>query len=143
MSNFNHTNQNIPNVFFDPNINTLLNIYGRVMLLKLYVDDENDIELKNMYINASHNHNKKIFNNKQKIPPFWWDFKEYVFFTYYFLVLITSSMIPYATASSADNQKSRVESFSTTSAGLPQNSPKSSNKILLTFSHSWKLIRAS
>ena len=67
MSNFNHTNQNIPNVFFDPNINTLLNIYGRVMLLKLYVDDENDIELKNMYINASHNHNKKIFNNPQYV----------------------------------------------------------------------------
>ncbi len=52
-------------------------------------------------------------------------------------------MIPYATASSALNQKSRVASFSTTSAGFPQKSPKSSNKILLTFSHSTKLILAS
>jgi len=70
MSNFTNMNQNFfnfPSVFFDPNINTLLNIYGRVMLLKLYVDDENDLELKNMYINASHKHNKKIFNNPQYI----------------------------------------------------------------------------
>lgn len=67
MSNFTNMNLNFPSVFFDQNINTLLNIYGRVMLLKLYVDDENDLELKNMYINASHKHNKKIFNNPQFI----------------------------------------------------------------------------
>jgi len=67
MSNFNNMNQNISNVFSDPNINNILNIYGRVMLLKLYVDDENDVELKNMYVNASHAHNNKIFNNSHYI----------------------------------------------------------------------------
>ena len=65
MSNFN-INQHAKNVFFDPNIKNLLNIYDRIMLLKLYVDDD-DVELKNMYINASQNHNTKIFNNPQYI----------------------------------------------------------------------------
>jgi hypothetical protein len=62
MSNF--TNNLILN---NSNLNNLLNIYDRIMLLKLYVDDENDIELKNMYLNAANSHNNKIFNNPHYI----------------------------------------------------------------------------
>jgi len=43
----------------------LLNIYERVMLLKIFVDGDN--ELKNQYETASINHNKKIINNNQYI----------------------------------------------------------------------------
>lgn len=39
----------------------LLTIYDRVMLLKVFVD--NDTELYNKYCEAAHNHNNKIMNN--------------------------------------------------------------------------------
>jgi len=45
----------------------LLSIYDRVMILKLYVDDDTDNELKNVYINAIDNHNNKLINNPQYI----------------------------------------------------------------------------
>ena len=43
----------------------LLNQYDRFMLLNIFVDDDN--ELKNVYINAAHAHNKKILNNIQNV----------------------------------------------------------------------------
>lgn len=43
----------------------LLNIYDKVMLLKIFVDGDN--ELKKQYENASTNHNQKIINNPQYI----------------------------------------------------------------------------
>jgi dUTP pyrophosphatase len=49
----------------EPNINNLLNIYDRVMLLKLYVDD--DYELKNMYLSATRNHNQKLVSTPEFI----------------------------------------------------------------------------
>lgn len=42
--------------------NTLLNNYGRYMSMKIFIDDE-DIDLKNTYINAINAHNTKILNN--------------------------------------------------------------------------------
>ena len=48
-------------------LNHLLNIYERVMHLKLYVDSD-DNQLKNMYYMAADNHNKKLQNtNSYKI----------------------------------------------------------------------------
>lgn len=41
---------------------TLLDIYGRYMHLKVFVDDE-DLELKNAYVTAANLHNNKIKNN--------------------------------------------------------------------------------
>jgi dUTP pyrophosphatase len=41
---------------------TLLNIYGRYMHLKIFVDD-NDLNLKTAYVNAANLHNNKIANN--------------------------------------------------------------------------------
>ena len=57
-------------LFFNNNLlNDLLNIYDRVMLLKVFVDgdvdgdvDDNN-ELQNKYYEAAHNHNNKIMNN--------------------------------------------------------------------------------
>jgi hypothetical protein len=49
----------------DPLINNLLNIYDRVMLLKLYVD--NDYELKNMYIESAEKHNQRLTSNPEFI----------------------------------------------------------------------------
>ena len=51
--------------FFNNNLlNDLLNIYDRVMLLKVFVDSEDDDnELQNKYYEAAHNHNNKIMNN--------------------------------------------------------------------------------
>ena len=40
--------------------NTLLNIYGRYMHLKLFIDND-DEQFKNTYLNAIDKHNKKIF----------------------------------------------------------------------------------
>jgi hypothetical protein len=52
--------------FFNNNLlNNLLNIYDRVMLLKVFVDSDN--ELQNKYYEASHNHNNKIMNNPHMI----------------------------------------------------------------------------
>jgi len=45
---------------------TLLNIYDRVMVLKLYVD-LNDINLVNRYREAANNHNNKLCNNPNHI----------------------------------------------------------------------------
>ena len=47
-------------------MNTLLNIYDRVMVLKLYVD-VNDINLIDRYREAVNNHNNKLFNNPHHI----------------------------------------------------------------------------
>ena len=48
--------------------NNLLNVYGKFMNLKIYVPvrTEEDMELKNQYINAAANHNNKIFNPDNK-----------------------------------------------------------------------------
>jgi hypothetical protein len=59
MSNFLNNNLNA-------HFNTLLNMYDKVMLLKLYVDDNNE-ELKNMYIQAANKHNNKIINKPNYI----------------------------------------------------------------------------
>lgn len=64
MSNF--TNNNLNNLnnlnnYWGNNLNQLLAIYDKVMLLKLFVDS-NDQELLNLYINAAHHHNNKIVN---------------------------------------------------------------------------------
>jgi hypothetical protein len=47
-------------------INSLLNIYERVMHLKVFVDSD-DNQLKNMYYMAADNHNKKLLNNPSHI----------------------------------------------------------------------------
>jgi dUTPase len=47
-------------------MNTLLNIYDRVMVLRLYVD-VNDINLIDRYREAANEHNNKLFNNPQHI----------------------------------------------------------------------------
>lgn len=47
-------------------INTLLNIYDRVMVLKLYVD-VNDMNLIDRYREAANNHNNNLFNNPHHI----------------------------------------------------------------------------
>jgi dUTPase len=47
-------------------INSLLNIYERVMHLKLFVDTD-DNQLKNMYYMSADNHNNKILNNPSHI----------------------------------------------------------------------------
>lgn len=47
-------------------MNTLLNMYDRVMVLKLYVD-VNDINLIDRYREAAMNHNNRLFNNPQYI----------------------------------------------------------------------------
>ena len=47
-------------------MNTLLNIYDRVMVLKLYVD-VNDINLIDRYREAANNHNNNLFNNPHHI----------------------------------------------------------------------------
>jgi dUTPase len=49
----------------DHNLKNLLNIYDRVMILKLYVDNDN--ELKNLYLAAAENHNKKMILNPEFI----------------------------------------------------------------------------
>ena len=53
--------------FFNNNLlNDLLNIYDRVMLLKIFVDSEDsDNELQNKYYQAAHNHNNKIITKGQ------------------------------------------------------------------------------
>jgi len=45
---------------------TLLNIYGKYMHLKLFVDND-DVDLNNAYINAAILHNNKITNNPSMI----------------------------------------------------------------------------
>ena len=45
-------------------MNTLLNIYDRVMVLRLYVDI-NDINLIDRYREAANIHNNKLYNNPQ------------------------------------------------------------------------------
>jgi dUTPase len=47
-------------------MNTLLNIYDRVMVLRLYVD-VNDINLIDRYRAAANEHNNKLFNNPHHI----------------------------------------------------------------------------
>jgi len=55
--------------FFNNNLlnnllNDLFNIYDKVMLLKVFVDSEDDDnELRNKYYEAAYNHNNKIINN--------------------------------------------------------------------------------
>ena len=59
MSNFiNNMSQTI--------MNTLLNIYDRVMVLKLYVD-VNDTNLIDRYRDAANNHNNNLLNNPHYI----------------------------------------------------------------------------
>ena len=58
MSNFDITNEYI--------VNTLLNIYDKAMVLKLYVDS-NDENLKHKYLEAAHSHNNKLLNNLEHI----------------------------------------------------------------------------
>jgi hypothetical protein len=53
--------------FLDNNLlPDLLNIYDRVMLLKVFVDDS-DLELQNKYLQAANTHNNKIMNNQHII----------------------------------------------------------------------------
>jgi len=47
-------------------VNALLNIYDRVMVLRLYVD-VNDINLVDRYREAANEHNNKLFNNPYHI----------------------------------------------------------------------------
>jgi dUTPase len=47
-------------------MNTLLNIYDRVMVLRLYVD-VNDINLIDRYREAANEHNNRLFNNPHHI----------------------------------------------------------------------------
>jgi len=47
--------------------NKLFNIYDRFMLLKLYIDTDDDNELINKYYKAALDHNTKIHNNLQFI----------------------------------------------------------------------------
>jgi len=48
---------------FDSNLQqSLLNIYGNYMHLKIYVDS-NDITLRNIYIDAVHRHNNRLYGN--------------------------------------------------------------------------------
>ena len=47
------THINNPLLTSNPLLSNLLNIYDKVMILKIYVD--NDCELKNMYLNAEKN----------------------------------------------------------------------------------------
>jgi dUTPase len=49
------------------NVNILLhNHYDKIMVLKLFVDSD-DENLKNTYLNAAHTHNNKIIQNQQHI----------------------------------------------------------------------------
>ena len=56
---------------FSPEENNLLNIYGRFMRLKLFVDNtgnnNNNDELINEYVKAVNKHNNKIINNSTMI----------------------------------------------------------------------------
>lgn len=55
---------------FNANENTLLNIYGKFMRLKLFVDHSNNNssdQLVNEYMNAINKHNNKIINNSNMI----------------------------------------------------------------------------
>ena len=52
---------NVQTSFLNTQLN-LLNIYGRYMHLKIFVDD-NDVDLKNIYLTAANLHNNKIANN--------------------------------------------------------------------------------
>ena len=55
---------------FNANENTLLNIYGKFMRLKLFVDHSNNNssdQLVNEYMNAINKHNNKIINNLNMI----------------------------------------------------------------------------
>ena len=47
------------------NVRNLLNIYDKVMLLKIFVDGPN--ELKEKYINAAISHNEKVTRNKDMV----------------------------------------------------------------------------
>ena len=47
-------------------LNQLLTIYERAMVLKLFVDSE-DNELRNKYVAAANNHNNKLLNNQSHI----------------------------------------------------------------------------
>jgi len=47
-------------------LNTLLNVYDKAMVLKLYVDS-NDENLKHKYVEARNTHNNKLMNNLQHI----------------------------------------------------------------------------
>jgi dUTPase len=58
MSQYTNTNINI--------INNLLNTYDKVMLLKIYIDN-NDIKLHDIYIEAAYNHNKKLLVDSRHI----------------------------------------------------------------------------
>jgi len=58
MSQYTNTNYNI--------INNLLNTYEKVMLLKIYIDN-NDIKLHDIYIEAAYNHNKKLLSDSTHI----------------------------------------------------------------------------
>jgi len=44
----------------------ILNIYDKVMVLKIFIDD-NNYELKKMYLAAANNHNNKILDNSNMI----------------------------------------------------------------------------
>ena len=64
MSNFSNPieiQSNFINNYFGPYLPNLLNIYDKVMWLKLYVDGDED--LKNLYLSAADKHNKNIINN--------------------------------------------------------------------------------
>ena len=54
------------NSSFDNIITNLLNNYERIMMLKLFVDSD-DENLKYTYINAANNHNNKIMQDPEHI----------------------------------------------------------------------------
>ena len=47
-------------------LNQVLNVYERAMVLKLFVDSEDD-DLKNKYVSAADSHNNKLLNNPSHI----------------------------------------------------------------------------
>jgi len=66
MSNQPTVNDDINNLLNIYNRNGLFNIYDKVMVLKLFVDS-NDNDLKNKYLNNAYAHNNKIINNPTSI----------------------------------------------------------------------------
>ena len=65
MSEYLNNNININNFTYDI-VNNLLNIYDKVMVLKIYVD-ANDEGLRDEYIDAAMKHNLRLINYQTQI----------------------------------------------------------------------------
>ena len=64
MAQFLNNNSNTPN--FINTVNNLLNTYEKVMVLKVFVDS-NDENLKHTYVNAANTHNNKVIHLQEHI----------------------------------------------------------------------------